>query len=317
MFAPTKTWRKWHRKINVNQRRYAVASALAASAIPSLVLARGHQVEQCPEIPLVVDDNIQTLEKTKQAIGLLKGVGAYTDVEKAADSRKLRPGKGKMRNRRHVMRRGPLIVYNENSGLTRAFRNLPGVDLCHVDRLNLLQLAPGGHLGGFIIWTKSAFIRLDHIWGSLTRPSIQKTGYTLPRPLMIQSDLSRLINSDEIQTHVRPPIKTIKRTRQKKNPLKNLGALVKLNPYALSLRRSELISQERRRKQKQDLINAKRQLGPVPKVSKIEKNAKNKFSKAHKIHHKNKYKNFLKIANTPQPVAAQQNSAAQKPDSDK
>jgi len=256
-----------------------------------------------PEIPLVVDDHIQTLEKTKQAISLLKGVGAYTDVEKAGDSRKLRPGKGKMRNRRHVMRRGPLIVYNENSGLTRAFRNLPGVDLCHVDRLNLLQLAPGGHLGRFIIWTKSAFIRLDHIWGSLTRPSIQKTGYTLPRPLMAQSDLSRIINSDEIQTHVRPSIKTVKRTRQKKNPLKNLGALVKLNPYALTLRRTELLSQERRRKQKQDLINAKRQLGPLPTVSKVEKNAKAKFSKAHKKHNKNKYKNYLKIVNTPQAAA--------------
>ena len=31
MFAPTKTWRKWHAKINVTQKRYAVASAVAAS----------------------------------------------------------------------------------------------------------------------------------------------------------------------------------------------------------------------------------------------------------------------------------------------
>ncbi len=38
--------RKWHRKINTNQKRFAVASALAASALPSLVLARGHRIEQ-------------------------------------------------------------------------------------------------------------------------------------------------------------------------------------------------------------------------------------------------------------------------------
>lgn len=31
MFAPTKPWRRWHRKINVNQRRYALVSAIAAS----------------------------------------------------------------------------------------------------------------------------------------------------------------------------------------------------------------------------------------------------------------------------------------------
>jgi large subunit ribosomal protein L4e len=37
MFAPLKTSRRWHRKLNVNQRRHAVASALAASACTPLV----------------------------------------------------------------------------------------------------------------------------------------------------------------------------------------------------------------------------------------------------------------------------------------
>lgn len=46
MFAPSKTWRRWHRKININQKRYAVVSALAASAIPALVMARGHRIDQ-------------------------------------------------------------------------------------------------------------------------------------------------------------------------------------------------------------------------------------------------------------------------------
>jgi len=49
MFAPSKTWRRWHRKININQKRYAVVSALAASAIPALVMARGHRIEQVGE----------------------------------------------------------------------------------------------------------------------------------------------------------------------------------------------------------------------------------------------------------------------------
>ena len=54
MFAPTRVWRKWNRKINLNQRRYAVASALAASAVPPLVMARGHKIDEVPEMPLVV-----------------------------------------------------------------------------------------------------------------------------------------------------------------------------------------------------------------------------------------------------------------------
>ena len=41
MFAPTKTWRRWHRRINVNQRRYAMTSAIAATGIPALVMSKG------------------------------------------------------------------------------------------------------------------------------------------------------------------------------------------------------------------------------------------------------------------------------------
>lgn len=41
MFAPTKTYRRWHRKINVNQRRYAICSAIAATGIPALVMSKG------------------------------------------------------------------------------------------------------------------------------------------------------------------------------------------------------------------------------------------------------------------------------------
>merc|ERR1711865_275387 len=97
MFNPTKTWRKWHRKINTNQKRYAVCSALAASALPSLVMARGHRIGEVPEVPLVLVTATESLQRTKQAIAALKAVGAYEDVEKVKASRTLRCGKGKMR----------------------------------------------------------------------------------------------------------------------------------------------------------------------------------------------------------------------------
>lgn len=41
MFAPTKPWRRWHRRINVNQKRYALVSAIAASGVPALVQSKG------------------------------------------------------------------------------------------------------------------------------------------------------------------------------------------------------------------------------------------------------------------------------------
>ena len=82
MFANTKTWRRWHRKTNIKNKRYAVCSALAASAVPSLVLARGHRVEKLNEIPLVLSNDIESISKTKDAMAVLKAIGALADVEK-------------------------------------------------------------------------------------------------------------------------------------------------------------------------------------------------------------------------------------------
>ncbi|KAI3845871.1 hypothetical protein MKX03_012065 [Papaver bracteatum] len=247
MFAPTQIWRRWHRKINLNQKRYAIVSALAASAVPSIVLARGHTIEGVPELPLVVNDSIEGVEKTNAAIKVLEQLGAYADAEKVKESEKIRPGKGKMRNRRYVSKKGPLIVYGtEGTKIAKAFRNIPGVELANVERLNLLKLAPGGHLGRFIIWTKSAFEKLDSIYGSFEKSSENKKGYVLPRAKMVNADLARIINSDEVQSVVRPIKKDSKRAPMKKNPLKNLNSIWRLNPYAKTARRMALLAEAQR-----------------------------------------------------------------------
>jgi thiol-disulfide isomerase/thioredoxin len=65
--------------------------------------------------------------------------------------------------------------------------------------------------------------------------------------MMANSDLTRIINSDEIQSKVRPAQKNKRdHPRQKKNPLTNLGQLIRINPYAIATRRSELQAQLRR-----------------------------------------------------------------------
>ena len=72
--------------------------------------------------------------RTADAYKALSIVGASNDCDKAKNSKKIRAGKGKMRNRRYVMRRGPLIIYDEAEGLTKAFKNLPGVETACVER---------------------------------------------------------------------------------------------------------------------------------------------------------------------------------------
>ena len=243
MFAPTKTWRRWHVKVNQNQKRYAVVSAIAASALPSLVLARGHRIEQIQEVPLVLASEVESVTKTKAAVELLKTLAAYPDIAKVSDSRKVRAGKGKLRNRRYRQRRGPLVVYEKDEGIVRAFKNIPGVETSPVDKLNLLQLAPGGHVGRFVIWTAGAIAALDSVYEN-------KSGFNMPTAKISTSDVTRLINSDEIQSVVRAAgAPTQKRPfTQKKNPLRNKAVLFRLNPYAKTLRRQELQRSQRKQK---------------------------------------------------------------------
>ncbi|KAI8903291.1 ribosomal protein L4 domain-containing protein [Gorgonomyces haynaldii] len=239
MFAPTKVYRKWHVKVNQNQKRYATASAVAASALPALVMARGHKIDEIEEVPLVISDEIESYTKTKAAIAFLKSINAYTDVERVAESKKLRAGVGKLRNRRHTQRRGPLVIYGNDNGIVRAFRNIPGVELASVNSLNLLQLAPGGHVGRFVIWTESAFQKLDELYGSAEKASTLKKDYVLPQPIIANPDLERLLESDEIQAVLKPEEVLVRAKTERKNPLRNFDFLLHLNPYAQVIRDQE------------------------------------------------------------------------------
>jgi len=232
MFAPTKVYRRWHRKVNVAQKRYAMVSAIAATGVPALVMAKGHRVEKIPEVPLVVSDKIQSYTKTKEAHIFLKKIGAWPDIEQVYNSKRFRAGKGKMRNRRRIQKRGPLVVYDQDQGLTKAFRNIPGVETICIDHLNLLKLAPGGHVGRFCIWTEAAFKKLDAIYGTWRKPSETKKNWNLPMPKMAVTDLSKLLKSEEIRKVLRAPNRKVKKAVVKTNPLKNVRAMLQLNPYA-------------------------------------------------------------------------------------
>jgi large subunit ribosomal protein L4e len=126
-----------------------------------------------PELPLVVDLDYN-LEKTKKANELLSKLGITDDVLASKATRSIRAGKGKYRNRRYKQKKGPLIVHHGEESALRAVRNLAGVEFCHVNSLSILKLAPGGHLGRFVVWTKNALEALDSIFGTATQSSVRK-----------------------------------------------------------------------------------------------------------------------------------------------
>lgn len=226
-------------------------------------MSKGHRVEELAEVPLVMCDKVEELKKTKEAVAVLKRLKAWSDIEKVKNSRRQRAGQGKLRNRRRVQRRGPLVIYNTDSGICRAFRNIPGITLLNVSRLNLLKIAPGGHMGRFCIWTESAFKQLDSLYGTWRKASTKKADFNLPMTKMTNTDLSRLLKSEEIQNAIRAPNKDRQRRVLKKNPLKNIRTMIRLNPYAAVQKRNAVLTQEKQKKNKQKLLDQKRGIATV------------------------------------------------------
>jgi len=149
--------KKIKKKIPKKERRLALFSAIAATRSKEIVESRGHIVDDVPDFPLVVTDNIQSLKKTRDLKDVFINLGVWPDVYKVKESIKIRAGKGKMRGRKRKMAVGPLIVIFKDEGISEAARNFPGVDVVPVKDLNAGLLAPGTHPGRLTVWTSSSF----------------------------------------------------------------------------------------------------------------------------------------------------------------
>jgi len=67
---------------------------------------------------------------------------------------------------------------------------------------------------------------------------------------MENADISRIINSDEIQSVLRPKKRMLRFHSRKRNPLKNFGVMIKLNPYSVTQKRRCLIAAQKAKESK-------------------------------------------------------------------
>ncbi len=151
---PPKVEKDYSEKINKKERYRAINSAIAATANPELVRNRGHRFDA--ELPIVAADGFQDIKTTKEVIGFMEAINVYDDVIRAKNGKHIRAGGGKRRGRKYKKPKSLLIVIGDDNGIVRAARNLSGVDVINVNRLNAELLAPGTHAGRLVIWTESA-----------------------------------------------------------------------------------------------------------------------------------------------------------------
>ena len=67
---------------------------------------------------------------------------------------------GKMRGRRYVKKVGPLIVVSGPCKLVNSARNIAGIDVVAVNKLNAELLAPGTKPGRLTLYTSAAIDKM-------------------------------------------------------------------------------------------------------------------------------------------------------------
>ena len=151
---PPKAEKDQTKDLNDKERRLAVRSAIAATTDVALVADRGHAFDEDLDLPLVVSDEFESLEKTQEALGVLEALGVDADIERADEGRSVRSGRGTSRGRKYRQPKSLLVVTSEEP--SRAARNLAGVDVATAREVNAEDLAPGAHPGRLTLWTESA-----------------------------------------------------------------------------------------------------------------------------------------------------------------
>ena len=149
-------------KINAKEKNLALRSAIAATAIAQIVSSHGHVLGAKTQLPIVAENSLEKASKTSDVRKFLVSIGLDKELAKAGASRPPLSGVAGRRAGGHKQKKSVLIVYgSEDSAISKAGRNLAGVDCISVEKLNAELLAPGGTAGRLCVWTQGALEKLS------------------------------------------------------------------------------------------------------------------------------------------------------------
>jgi len=159
---PPKAEKDLGKKINRKEKSKARRSALAATAVEELIKERGHEIENDElDFPIIVEKGIEDITKTKEAVEFLKRLDIYTDVERAHEGKKVRAGKGTMRDRKYKEPVSLLVVLPDDCDGLNAFSNLAGVTVKTPEKVTISDLAPGGNAGRLTLFSVKALNMME------------------------------------------------------------------------------------------------------------------------------------------------------------
>jgi len=155
---PPKAEKVWAWKLNDSERRKAIRSALSATVSKELVQKRGHIIPA--NYPFALDESFENIGKTANLVSALDKLGFSPDLSRGEDT-SIRAGRSKLRGRSKKSKKSVLFVVSAGCKASLAAKNLPGVDIVSVKKLNTELLAPGTHYGRATLFTTKAIEELN------------------------------------------------------------------------------------------------------------------------------------------------------------
>jgi len=131
----------------INKKEYTVA----------LYGAMAKTFKNLPE-PIILESKVESIKNTKEINKLLKELKIITN-KKTNPSTKKTKRSAKQKKYKHIV----TIVVKEDKGIVKAARNIPGVNVCVLDKITVGKLMPGGNTKCISIWSEGAVKDADTI----------------------------------------------------------------------------------------------------------------------------------------------------------
>ena len=151
-----------YKKLNKQEKRLALCSAIAATTSKDLVSARGHVIDGIQSFPVIVSDDIEKISKAKEISKVFDSLKLSGDIARL-EKRKARSGRAVIRGRKTKIGKSVLFVAKDTKSLSKACGAFLGVDVVNVKDLSVLDLAPGSDLIRLTVYTKGAVNEIANI----------------------------------------------------------------------------------------------------------------------------------------------------------
>ena len=160
---PLESWKVIYKKINKKEKLFALYSSISSTAIGELAKKRGHVIDNIKSFPLIVTNEIENIQKTKELFQVLKSLGIEDDLIRVENSIKKNRQVQKKRRFNRIGKSAIIIVGNPDSPLLNLNDSLPGINIKFLKDLSVIDFAPGCKPTRLTIFSNGAIDKLNEI----------------------------------------------------------------------------------------------------------------------------------------------------------